>query len=113
MYLLTVFLILIAIIIITYQIRQMHVSLKTLIWPYLLLLIMFMMMIPPILKFTSKLFGFIATENFIFFIICGYLFLTSIVQEIRIARLNDKINQLSRKHSIQEKENNGNSNRSN
>lgn len=113
MYLLTIILIFISFIIITYQIHKMHVSLKTLIWPYLLLIVMLLLMIPPVLQFTSKLFGFIATENFIFFAICGYLFITSIVQEIRIARLNDKVNQLSRKLGIQEKENNDNYHRNN
>lgn len=91
-------------IILTIQIKNQRVSMHTLVWPYMMLLSMFIIVYPPVLRAITKFLGFTNTENVIFFIVCGYLFVITIVHEIRIAKLNDKINTLSRQIAIDSKE---------
>ncbi len=92
------------IIILTIQIKRKRVSLATLVWSYLLLIGMFIVTYPPLLNKLSHFFGFDATENFIFFVICGYLFVITIVQEVRIAKMNDDLKALARELSLIKKE---------
>ncbi len=80
----------------TFKIKQENISMRTLVWPYLMLAAMFIITYEPILNFLTKLLGFERTENLIFFIVCGYLFVLTIVQEIRIAKLHEKTNKLTR-----------------
>ncbi len=109
---LTFIMVIVTIVILTYKVRSQGVSMRTLVWPYLLLTGLFIVMYPPILRFVTKLFGFTNTENFIFFVLCGYLILITIVQEVRIAKLNDKLNSLARELSLTNKEQDDNTNNS-
>lgn len=91
-------------IILTVQIKKQRVSMHTLVWPYMMLLAMFIIVYPPVLRSITKFLGFTNTENVIFFIVCGYLFVITVVHEIRIAKLNDKVNTLSRQIAVDSKE---------
>lgn len=102
---LTFALVIFTLVLLTTQIKKQKVSMGTLVWPYLMLIALFIIMYPPLLRTLSKTLGFIATENLIFFIACGYLFVLTVIQEIRIAKLNDKLNNLARELAILEKEN--------
>lgn len=93
----------------TVLIKNQKVSMRTLVWPYMMLFAMFVIVYPPVLRFLTKILGFTDTENLIFFIFCGYLFVITIVHEIRIAKLNDKITDLSRGLAVSSKEQNDNS----
>lgn len=98
-------LVLFTLVFLTVQVKKQRVSMHTLVWPYMMLIAMFILVYPPLLRFVTRLFGFTDTENLIFFIVCGYLFVITIVHEIRIAKLNDKIISLSRELAIHSKEN--------
>lgn len=91
-------------VLLTVQIKKEKTSMRTLVWPYIMLLSMFVLVYPPVLTRITHLFAFTNTENLIFFIVCGYLFVITIVHEVRIAKLNDKINSLSRQLAINSKE---------
>ncbi len=93
-------------VLLTVQVKKQKISMRTLVWPYMMLLAMFIVVYPPVLRFATKLFGFTNTENLVFFIVCGYLFIITIVHEVRIAKLNDKLNDLSRQVAINSKERN-------
>ncbi len=95
-------------VLLTVQVKKQKISMRTLVWPYMMLLAMFIIVYPPVLRFITKLLGFTNTENLVFFIVCGYLFVITIVQEVRIAKLNDKVNDLSRQIAINSKERNDN-----
>lgn len=97
-----------SLIFLTIQIKKQKVSLRTLVWPYMMLIAMFIIMYPPLLRLLTTILGFQNTENLIFFIVCGYLFVITIVHEIRIAKLNDKVNNLSRQVAINSEETNDN-----
>ncbi len=99
-------LVLFTLILLTVQIKKQKISMRTLVWPYMMLLSMFIIVYPPVLRVLTELLGFTNTENLIFFIVCGYLFVITIVHEVRIAKLNDKVNSLSRQLAINSKENN-------
>lgn len=101
------------IILLTVKVIQQQISIRTLVWPYIILIVMFFVINPPVLRYLTHLFGFDATENFIFFIITGYLFLMTIIQELRIAKLNDQISGLVRTVGILEKEQDDSNNSSN
>lgn len=103
-------LVVLVVIVFTLQIRKQRVSMHTLVWPYLMLLSMFILVYPPVLHSITRLLNFKNTENVIFFIFSGYLFVITVVHEIRIAKLNDKVNTLSRQIAIDSKEKNDNSN---
>lgn len=95
-------------VLLTIQLKRQKVSMGTLVWPYMMLIAMFIIMYPPILRELTKVFGFIDTENLVFFFVCGYLFILTIVHEVRIAKLNDRINELTRNQAILKKENDDN-----
>ncbi len=107
---LTFILVICALIFLTLQLKKQKVSMRTLVWPYMMLIAMFIVVYPPILRFLTKVLGFTNTENLVFFIVCGYLFVITIVHEVRLAKLNDKINDLSRQIAINSKGTNGNNN---
>lgn len=109
MAILTFIIVIMTLVILTIKIKQEKVSMRTLVWPYMMLFTMFIIVYPPILRALTKLFGFTNTENLVFFIVCGYLFVITIVQEVRIAKINDKTNELARQISILTKEQNDNS----
>lgn len=102
-----------SLILLTIQVKKQKVSMRTLVWPYMMLFAMFILIYPPVLRVLTKTLGFIDTENLIFFIVCGYLFVITIVHEVRIAKLNDKVNSLSREIAIGNKEKNDFNNNSN
>ncbi len=97
-----------ALFVITYKIKKQNIPMKTLVWPYLMLICLFIIMYPPLLNKLTKLLGFVQTENLIFFILCGYLFIITIVHEVRIAKLHSKINDLTRNLAIHKKESDDN-----
>ncbi len=97
-------------VLLTSQIIKQKISMRTLVWPYLMLLAVFIVMYPPMLRVLTELLGFTNTENLIFFIVCGYLFVITVVHEVRIAKMNDKINDLVRQVAINSKENDDNNN---
>lgn len=94
-----------SIVLLTSQVKRQKISMRTLVWPYLMLFAMFVIVYPPILRFLTHTLGFSNTENLVFFIISGYLFVITIVQEVRIAKLSDKVNDLARQIAINGKEN--------
>lgn len=101
----TFVIVVVTIVLLTSQVKKQKISMRTLVWPYMMLFAMFILVYPPVLRTLTQLLGFTDTENLIFFIISGYLFVLTIVQEIRIAKLNDKVNSLSREIAISNKEN--------
>ncbi|WOO87501.1 DUF2304 domain-containing protein [Mollicutes bacterium LVI A0039] len=98
--------VIITIIFLTVLIKKQKVSMRTLVWPYMMLFAMFVVVYPPVLRFLTKILGFTNTENLVFFIMCGYFFVITVVHEVRIAKLNDKNTELTRTIAILSKEQN-------